>query len=287
MLHTAHSMPCYTGIGLRHAHAEAVLERAPRLAFLEVHPENYLGGGKPRKQLMKLRQHYPISFHSVGLSLGSHQQPNVAYLHELKALVDEFEPFLFSDHAAWSRSGNAHMNDLLPLPYTEETLDTICRNIDIAQGILKRRLLIENPSTYVMFADAEMGETTFLNRIVGRTGCGLLLDINNIYVQSHNHGFDPMTYIYAIEEDAVEQFHLSGHSERKFEEGTLLIDTHDTPVADEVWNLFEHAVQRFGARSTLMEWDAQLPALDTLLAEARKADTIIGKHTRAALNVAA
>ncbi|MGQ0526513.1 MAG: DUF692 domain-containing protein [Alphaproteobacteria bacterium] len=223
----------------------------------------------------------------VGLSLGSDQPVSEQHLRRFKELIDLYQPFNISDHAAWSANGNAHRGDLLPLPYTQETLDRLCRNIDQAQEYFGRTMLIENPSTYMSFAHNEMSEHEFMNRVAAMTGCGLLLDINNIFVQAHNHGFDALAYIDGIDASRVGEMHLAGHIEKEVEGGTLLIDTHNRPVRFEVWNLYEHAVQRFGPVPTLIEWDKDFPGLDELLKEAAKARSIIEKVTNRGLAHAA
>ena len=200
---------------------------------------------------------------------------NEAHLRSFKELIEIFQPFNVSDHASWSASGNAHLNDLLPLPYTHETLDTLCRNITRTQEFLGRKILVENPSTYVAFVENDMTEYHFMNRAAEMTGCGLLLDINNIYVQAHNHGYDAWEYIENINTHHVGEMHLAGHSEHKTIGKTILIDTHNRPVRGEVWDLYEFAVRRFGTVPTLIEWDQDFPTLETLVAEADKARAII------------
>lgn len=265
------------GIGLRYPYYKDVLETELELGWLEVHPENYFGGGAHRHFLTEARKKYQLSLHAVGLSLGSSEPVDEAHLQKFKELIDIFQPFNISDHASWSASGNAHLNDLLPLPYTQETLDTLCRNIERTQEFFGRKILIENPSTYVAFAHNEMTEFQFMNRAAEMTGCGVLLDINNIYVQARNHGYDAWEYIDAIETRYVGEMHLAGHTERDAGGETILIDTHNQPVRGEVWDLYEHAVRRFGAVPTLIEWDQDFPALDVLVAEADKARKIIDK----------
>ena len=268
--HTQHA-----GIGLRSAHYRPLLDQKPDVAWLEVHPENYFGGGMHTHLLEKARELYPISFHGVGLSLGSTERVSHAHLQQLKSLVDRFNPIRVSDHASWSASGNAHINDLLPLPYTQATLDSLCMNIDIVQQSLGRKILIENPSTYLSFEISTMEEPAFLAEAVTRTGCGLLLDINNIIVQAHNHSFDPYAYLNIIPKGTVGEFHLAGHIEQQFDTGSLLVDTHSEPVPDKVWGLFKAAIEKFGALPTLVEWDRDIPTLDILLGEALKAEKMI------------
>lgn len=264
-----------TGIGLRGPHVQDILNGAPAAGWLEVHPENYFGGGRNRAMLRQVRAHYPLSLHGVGLSLGADRPVDEDHLARLCALTTEIEPFVISDHASWSASGNAHFNDLLPLPYTRESLERLCANIGRVQDALGRRILVENPSSYVSFTHNDMDEAQFMNEAARRSGCGLLLDINNIHVQSHNHDFDVRAYITAIDAHAVGEIHLAGHTARTFPGGTLLIDTHSRPVADDVWALYDLALTHCGIIPTLIEWDADLPPLSTLLAEADKAQALI------------
>lgn len=264
------------GIGLRHAHYKDVIESKPAVGWLEVHPENYFGGGAHRHYLTKARELYPVSFHAVGLSLGSAERVSRSHLQQIKDLISIYEPFQLSDHASWSMSGNAHLNDLLPLPYTEETLAVLCRNINETQEFLGRRILVENPSTYLAFKSSTMPEWEFMNEAARRTGCGILLDVNNIYVQSRNHGFDASEYLRGIEGRHVGEIHLAGHTEQETADGaTVLIDTHDSLVRPEVWDLYGFAIERFGSVPTLIEWDQNFPPLSTLAAEAGRAAAII------------
>ena len=268
------------GIGLRGPHYRDIDEQKPDIGWLEVHPENYFGGGIHRHYLEKLRKDYEVSFHAVGMSLGSAHGVDKTHLKRIKELIEIFEPFQMSDHASWSASGNAHLNDLLPLPYTEETLAILCRNIETVQDFFGRRILVENPSTYMAFAENDMEEYELMNEIAARTGCGILLDCNNIFVQAHNHGFDPFHYISQIKPDYVGEMHLAGHMERDLgEEETILIDTHSKPVKKDVWDLYKYAIGHLGKTLTLIEWDVDIPPLQTLLKEADKARRIIADHT--------
>lgn len=268
------------GIGLRSTHYKDVIESKPAVGWLEVHPENYFGGGAHRHYLAKARELYPLSFHAVGLSLGSTQQVNRDHLQHIKNLIEIYEPFQVSDHASWSMSGNAHLNDLLPLPYTEETLSVLCHNIGETQDYLGRCILVENPSTYLAFKESAMPEWEFMNEAAKRTGCGILLDVNNIYVQSRNHGFDAFEYLRGIEGKHVGEMHLAGHTEKQTESGDMvLIDTHNSLVRPEVWELYGFAIERFGSIPTLIEWDQDLPPLQTLVAEANRAAAIIRERT--------
>lgn len=263
------------GIGLRHPYYEEVLETDLNLGWLEVHPENYFGGGTHRHFLSKAREKFQLSLHAVGLSLGSDQPVSEDHLRSFKELIDIFQPFNISDHASWSASGNAHLNDLLPLPYTQESLDRLARNVARCQHYFGRQILVENPSTYIAFKENEMSEYEFMNRLSDTTGCGILLDLNNIFVQAFNHGYDAFEYINNINADAVGEMHLAGHSEREVEGGTILVDTHSKPVRKDVWDLYEHAVRRVGVVPTLIEWDQDFPTLETLVGEADKARAII------------
>lgn len=268
------------GIGLRSPHYDAFVQNTPAIGWIEVHPENYFGGGTHRHFLKKIRGNYPLSFHAVGLSLGSAHPVHSDHLRQIKELVDIFEPFAVSDHASWSASGNAHLNDLLPLPYTQETLRQLCDNIHRTQDFLQHPILVENPSTYISFKHNDMTEYEFMNEAAAKTGCGLLLDINNIYVQSRNHGLDPYAYIDNVHPAYVREMHLAGHSEKKTQSGIILVDTHNTAVRSEVWDLFRHAVKRFGCIPTLIEWDQDFPPLETLLAEAQRARHILKTQDR-------
>lgn len=267
------------GIGLRSPHYQEIIDAPPQLGWLEVHPENYFGGGMHRHYLKQIRQDFPISMHGVGLSLGSDQSVNEDHLRQFKELIDIYEPFVISDHVSWSASGNAHLNDLLPLPYTRETLNRLCENIDRTQSYFGRKILVENPSTYLAFNDNEMPEYELLNALCEKTGCGLLLDINNIYVQSHNHGIDAIEYIDNIKHDNVGEMHLAGHIVRNTGEHTILVDSHNQLVRHEVWDLYEYAIKRIGSIPTLIEWDQDFPPLETLVEEAGRARSIIERVT--------
>ena len=263
------------GIGLRYPHYQEVLETDLNLGWLEVHPENYFGGGAHRHFLSEARKSYDLSLHAVGLSLGSDQAVDENHLAQFKELIDIYQPFNVSDHASWSASGNAHLNDLLPLPYTQESLDRLARNVERAMEVLGRRMLIENPSSYVAFAGNEMHEDVFMNRLADMTGCGILLDVNNIYVQAHNHGYDAWSYIETIDKRHVGEIHLAGHIEQSAGDGVILIDTHSRPVKGDVWDLYAHAVKHVGVVPTLIEWDTDIPDLAIFVAEADKARAII------------
>lgn len=263
-----------TGIGLRAPHIGAIRAQTPPVGFLEVHTENYFGGGAKLKVLERLRADYPLSFHGVGLSLGRADGLCEHHLAQVAALVERFEPALVSEHLSWSAYAHVAVPDLLPLPFTHEALDVFARHIDRFQSVLGRQVLIENPSNYVVFDRLDFDEPEFLLRLAAMTGCGLLLDVNNVYVSAHNLGRDPYAYLAALGRgDAIGQFHLAGHDEGLSDNGqVLLIDTHGRRIRPEVWALYDAALDRFGDRPTLIEWDTALPDLDVLLDEAARAD---------------
>lgn len=268
-------IPAQTGIGLRAPHMREFLATLPKVGWVEVHSENYFGdGGQPVLMLERVRQHYPVSLHGVGLSLGSSDELSKEHLRSLKALVQRIEPGFVSDHISWSSVEGRYFNDLLPLPYTEESLDLICDHIDQTQEFLGRRILVENVSSYLQYDHSTMAEPEFVAQLASRTGCGILLDVNNVYVSAVNHGFDAYAYLHAIPQIAVQEFHLAGYSKTE----TLLLDTHSAPVSDPVWALYEAALARFGAVPSLIEWDADIPALAVLLNEAGKAEYLMEKH---------
>jgi uncharacterized protein (UPF0276 family) len=259
------------GIGLRAPHYAQVLRRRPALEFLEVHSENFFAAGGPALAwLERFRAAYPLSFHGVGLSLGSADPLDPAHLARLAALVRRFDPVLVSEHLSWSSSGGRHANDLLPLPFTREALDRVVANIGAAQEALGREILVENVSSYLAFPGAQMPEWEFVAEAARRSGCRLLLDVNNIHVNAANHGFDARGYLDSIPRSAVGEIHVAGHEARD----GLLVDTHGARVCDDVWALYARAVERFGARPTLVEWDTDIPALDVLLDEAAIAAAI-------------
>jgi uncharacterized protein (UPF0276 family) len=265
-------IPAQAGIGLRHPHVLEIIEDKPDIARLEVHSENYLAAGGARmRQLEAIRQDYPLSCHGVALSLGSVDGLDQDHLAQPRNLFDRFEPGLISDHVSWTTTGGTYLNDLLPLPYTEEALDVICRNVDQAQEAFGRPMLVENPSSYVTFHASTIPEWVFMAEIARRTGCGILLDVNNIFVSSHNHGFDATAYIDAIPADAVGEIHIAGHARREMGAATILIDDHSSAPIDRVWDLLDHALAHLGATPVLMEWDGDIPALSVLTAVAETA----------------
>jgi len=260
------------GLGLRKPHYGEAVAGAMPVDFLEVISENFMGvGGKPRAILHAARAHYPVALHGVSMSVGAADGLDADYLRTLRALVDEVEPLFVSDHLCWTRQGGWQSHDLLPLPYTAEALAVVCANVDRAQTALGRQMLIENPSSYVTFAASEMGEAEFLAEVVARTGCALLLDVNNIYVSAMNHGLDAQAYLATVPFAAVRQIHLAGHSEAE----ALLIDTHDRPVPPPVWALFAETMARAAADVHVMiERDDDIPPLAELLAELDMARTM-------------
>ena len=252
------------GLGLRRPHYAEFLERDVPVDFVEIISENFMvDGGRPLATLDAIRERYPVAMHGVSMSIGSAAGLNRDYLKRLKALADRVRPLWVSDHLCWTGVGGHNSHDLLPLPYSEEALDTVCANIAVAQDALGRPMLFENPSSYVQFPDVGLTEWEFLAEMCRRTGCYLLLDVNNVFVSSRNHGFDASAYLAAIPADRVRQMHLAGHSQGE----TMLIDTHDHPVALDVWSLYEAASQRFGPVATMIERDDDIPPLDDLLQE--------------------
>lgn len=277
------ALPDSPGLGFKPEHFREALG-AP-IAFYEVHAENYMGaGGAPHAMLERLRAAHALSIHGVGLSIGGAGPLDGEHLARLKRLLDRYEPHSFSEHLAWSSHGAAWLNDLLPLPYTDETLATICAHIDQTQQALDRRMLLENPATYVTFAASTWAEPDFLREIARRTGCGLLLDVNNVFVSAVNHRTDPRAYLAEFPLDLVGEIHLAGHEAETLEDGPLLIDSHSRPVADPVWSLYAEVIARTGPRPTLIEWDNDVPAFAQLLSEAQRAATFLAKapHVRAA-----
>ncbi|HKF59888.1 MAG TPA: DUF692 domain-containing protein [Dongiaceae bacterium] len=271
-----------TGIGLRGPHLAAVVAAPPAVGFLEVHPENYMGGGPALGALERLRREGPISLHGVGLSLGGTDGIAAAHLERLAGLVERLEPALISEHLSWSIVEGVYLNDLLPLPYTEEALDLLAAHIDQVQTRLRRQILVENPSSYLSYRHSTIEEPAFLAALAARTGCGLLCDINNIHVSGRNLGFDGEAYLAALPAEAIGEFHLAGHSINDVDGQEILIDDHGSEVAAPVWALYRAALRRFGPRPTLIEWDNRLPALPVLLGESVKADAAIGEETSSA-----
>jgi len=265
------------GIGLRTEHYAEVLETNPPVDWFEVISDNFMEpGGNPRRVLRAVRERWPVVLHGVSLSLGSADPLDTRYLDALAALAREIEPAIVSDHLCWSSHGGAYAHDLLPLPFTEEALAHVARRVLRVQDRLQRQILVENVSSYVAFTQSTMTEWQFLAALAARTDCGLLLDVNNVFVSAHNHGFDARAFIDAIPVGRVGQFHLAGHSRQ----GELLLDTHDHPVRDEVWELYRHAVARFGAAPTLIEWDDKVPSLARVVEESLRAKAVAAEVER-------
>jgi uncharacterized protein (UPF0276 family) len=259
------------GLGLRVPHYEYILENRPEVDWFEIISENYMvAGGKPLYYLHAIREHYPIVMHGVSLSIGSTDPLNSEYLTSLKKLVEEVEPEWISDHLCWTSLGEINSHDLLPLPYNQEALDHVVSRVHQVQETLGRNLLLENPSSYISYRESEMHEWDFLDQVCQRSGCKMLLDINNIYVSARNHGFDPMDYLNGITPEHVQQFHLAGHSDF----GDYVIDTHDHDVPDPVWTLYAEALKRYGAVSTMIERDDNIPEFPTLYSELEYARSI-------------
>ncbi len=271
-------IPACTGVGLRFRHHQTVLEERPTVAWFEVHTENYMGGGSAPDYLDAIRQDYPISLHGIGLSMGSAEGIDVGHLERVRSVVERVEPGLVSEHLSWSISGGIYLADLLPLPMTEEALQVVCHHVDQVQTYLQRRISLENPSTYLSFCHSTILEWEFLAEVACRTGCGILCDVNNIYVSAHNHGWDALAYLDALPSASITEIHLAGHSVRQLDHGQLLrIDDHGSRVAMPVWALFEEALKRFGPIPTLIEWDTNVPELDVLMEEAAIADAALEK----------
>ena len=269
--HVDPPIPVRAGIGLRAPHVRRILAERPAIPWLEVHSENYFAaGGIAHEALERIRADYPLSFHGVGLSLGSTDPLNAAHLRRLREIVERYQPALVSEHLSWAAVDGAHWNDLLPLPHTREAATLLVDRIHEVEEYLGRSILVENVSSYLRF-HAEMSEAEFVVDVVRRSGCALLLDVNNVYVNSVNHSFDPIDYIRTIPRDAVGEIHLAGHTRKTGLAEPLIIDSHDDFVNAEVWALYEFAIERFGARPTLIEWDAKIPALEVLIDEARRA----------------
>ncbi len=270
-------IPARAGVGLKARHYGEIIATRPDIGWFEVHPENYMGdGGPPHRYLHAIRELYPLSLHGVGLSIGAERPLDRLHLERLKRLAGIYRPALFSEHLAWSTHDEGFLNDLLPVPYTRETLDRVCEHVDEVQEALRRGMLLENPSTYVRFADSEMSEIEFLGEVARRTGCGLLLDVNNVHVSATNHGYDAGAYIDAFPVEHVGEIHLGGHAPDVDDLGeALLIDAHDREVDRQVWDLYARTVRRTGAVPTLIEWDANVPDWPVLLGEATEAEGLM------------
>lgn len=271
------------GVGLRSPHIHQILSERPDIGWLEIHSENYFTVNSPaRQQLRAIADHYPISCHGIGMSLGSADELDRQHLSQLIQLVNDINPIAVSDHLSWSSVDGRYFNDLLPLPYTEEALAHFCCKVEQVQDALGRQMLVENPSSYLSFNHSTIPEWEFLRAVQQRTGCGLLLDLNNIYVSSFNHDFDCQTYLDAVDPRTVKEIHLAGFTVKQFEQGEIWIDTHSKPVSEPVWQLYRQWVRqhfsKLGGVPTLIEWDLDIPALDVLLGEAEQAQQIIAKE---------
>ncbi len=278
-MHPKSVIPVYAGIGLRPAHFAYVLDNRPAIAWFEVHSENFFGaGGELTSILERVRSDYPISLHGVGLFLGSADGISLAHLARLQRLEQTICPGLVSEHLCWGSVGGRFLNELLPLPYTEEALHLMVERVQQTQETLGRQILIENVSSYLTYRHSTIPEWEFIAALAAHSGCGVLLDINNIYVNSVNHGFDPMTYLQAIPPDLVGEIHLAGFTRKAGLAAPLLIDTHNCPVDGEVWRLFQEAVRCLGPRPTLIEWDQDLPEFGVLHSEAIQAEEIMHGH---------
>jgi hypothetical protein len=263
-------------VGLRFPHHRAVIERSPAVAWFEVHSENYMGGGAPLRDLEAIRRDYPISLHGVGLSLGRVDGLDAGHLDRIAGLAARIEPGLVSEHLTWSISDGNYLGDLLPLPLTEEALDVVCANVDIFQQVLRRQILVENPSSYLRYRDSTIPESEFMVAVARRTGCGILCDVNNIFVSASNHGWDAHAYLAALAPAEVKELHLAGHTVKSLSDGAVLrIDDHGSQVDAAVWTLFRQAVLCFGALPTLIEWDSNIPELEVLIEEADHASAIL------------
>jgi uncharacterized protein (UPF0276 family) len=266
------SIPAHAGIGLRFPHHKVVAETRPDVAWFEVHTENYMGGGTPLRYLETIRRDYPISLHGVGLSLGSAEGLDRSHLKRVRDVIARIEPGLVSEHLSWSIVNGIYLADLLPLPMTEEALDVVCRHVDEVQEVLGRRILIENPSSYLQYTHSTIPEWEFLRGVVEHTGCGILCDVNNIYVSACNHGWDASAYLAALPKTTVEEIHLAGHAVKNIGGRCLRIDDHGSRVSPEVWRLYEQALARFGSVPVLIEWDTNIPDFAVLQEEALQAE---------------
>jgi uncharacterized protein (UPF0276 family) len=280
-------IPATAGIGLRFPHHREVRQTRPAIAWLEVHSENYFAGGATRRALLDIRRDYALSLHGVGLSLGSAEGLDPVHLAQVARLAREIEPGLISEHLSWSIVDGNYLGDLLPLPMTAEALEVVCRHVAQTQEMLRRQILIENPSTYLQCPQSVIPEWEFLTAVVQRTGCGLLCDVNNIYVSASNHGWDAAAYLRALPAAAIGEIHLAGHTLRTLSSGAQVrIDDHGSRVSAEVWDLYQLSLRLVGPKPTLIEWDSDLPPLEVLLDEAARASRCLeatrGAHERAA-----
>lgn len=260
------------GVGLRYQHHQDFIDLKPKISWIEVHSENYFGGGMPLNYLQRIRENYELSLHGVGLSLGSSERIRKTHIKMVQKLIELVSPIFVSEHLSWNITQNFYLNDLIPVPYTQESLRIFVRNIDEVQNILGRQILIENPSAYFQYSFGDYSETEFLSHLVNQTKCGLLLDINNVYVTCHNQHTDPLTYIKEIPANAIQEIHLAGHATKVIDDSVILLDDHGSKVADAVWQLYKKAIDIFGIKPTLIEWDSNIPPLDILIREAEIAN---------------
>ncbi len=273
-------LPARAGVGLKPEHVADILQLKANIGFFEVHAENYMGaGGLPHAQLTAIRENYPLSLHGVGMSIGGETPLSIDHLARFKALVNRYQPGMVSEHLAWSTHDDIFYNDLLPAPYTDETLQRVCEHVNQMQEYLGRQILIENPSTYIAFAQSTWLEVDFMSQIAERTGCGLLFDVNNVFVSATNHGYSPQEYIRAYPLDKVQELHLAGHAHDKDDaQRPLLIDSHDCLISNEVWELYKLTISLTGPLPSLVEWDSEIPEWPILAAQAGEADKIIGRN---------
>jgi uncharacterized protein (UPF0276 family) len=279
MNYTQHSpspIPAKAGVGLKSDHYQTIIETKPDIGWFEIIPENYMAeGGAVHHYMHQIRECYPLSIHGIGLSLGSEEGVCNRQLAALKKLIDRYQPSLVSEHLSWSKKGDIVLNDLLPVPYTEEAIEVFTRNIDKTQNYLQRQIMIENPSSYFQLDYSSYSEADFMVTLAKRSGAKILLDVNNIYVSASNHGFDAKHYIKSMPKDLVGEIHLAGHSEQEMSGGRILIDDHGSSVISEVWHLYKYALEHLGNRPTLIEWDANIPNWDILFGQAKIADQML------------
>jgi uncharacterized protein (UPF0276 family) len=285
---TSFRLPQRAGVGLRLPHLAEFVATQPETGWLEIHPENFLANPHATELLMEVSRHYPISVHTVGISIGSASGIDRAHVKRVRALIDMVDPILVSGHLAWSTHAGDYLNDLLPLPYDDETLRVLATHLDEVQQALGRPYLVENPSSYVGFGTSTMNEVEFLAELVRRTGCRLLCDVSNVHLSAHNMGYDAYRYMDGLPADAIGELHLGGFSAEDDEANpgaTLLVDTHGSVIADQAWDLYAYASRRFGPKPTLIEWDNDIPPLEVLLGEADRADAVAAAATATATEV--
>ena len=274
-------IPNKSGIGLRGPHLKTLSEKPNLVNWVEVHPENYFRFSREQKLLEKAREFYPLSCHGVGLSLGSFEEVSRRHLKHLSEFIKRFEPEFISEHISWNMVEGIHLQDLLPMPYNQASLEAICKNISITQDYLGRQIFIENPSLYLRFENSEMKEYEFISEIINNTKCKILLDLNNLYVNSINHGYNTIEYIENLQSEDIGEIHLAGHKIQKMDNGLeVRIDTHNDFVSKEVWCLYEYFIRKKGNKPTLIEWDQDIPAIEVLIKETQKIDVILDKYKR-------